>query len=81
MPQVSRISKLPLPLQREVEERLAANGFGGYVALADELRGRGYRISKSSLHRFGQTLKAAQRKADQQALQARCKARARRDQP
>jgi hypothetical protein len=71
------MSRLPLPIQREVEERLAAAGFGGYVALQDDLRRRGYRISKSALHRFGKELKAIQAEADRQALLNRAKARAR----
>lgn len=77
MPQVSRMSRLPLSVRREVEERIVASGFGDYVALQDDLRRRGYRISKSALHRFGQELKAIQAEADRQALQNRCRARAR----
>ena len=77
MCQVSRFSRLPVLVQREIEERIVAAGFGGYVALESDLRGRGYRISKSVLHRFGQNLRRIQAKADQEALLARAKARAR----
>lgn len=77
MPQVSRLSRLPLSVQREVEERIVAAGFGDYVALQDDLRQRGYRISKSALHRFGQELKGIQAEADRQAMLNRCRARAR----
>jgi hypothetical protein len=57
MSQVNRFFRLPPPTQREVEARLAANGFSDYEAIAAELQGRGHRISKSALHRHGQQLK------------------------
>lgn len=58
MPRVNRFYALPTAVQREVEARLMANGFSGYVAMQDQLRARGYRISKSALHRVGAALKA-----------------------
>lgn len=56
MSQVMRVKKLPPPVQREVTERLIANGFSDYEELEADLRRRGYRISKSALHRYGQQL-------------------------
>ena len=58
MPQINRFVRLPLAVQREVEQRLIENGFSGYVELAAELGRRGYRISKSGLHRAAQEIKA-----------------------
>jgi hypothetical protein len=57
MPQVSRFLRLPPHVRMEIEERIIANGFGRYSELAAELRARGYRISRTSLHRFGKSLK------------------------
>lgn len=57
MPQVSRFSRLPEFVQRAVEQRLLKNGYSGYTEIARELQARGYRISRSSLHRAGKALK------------------------
>jgi hypothetical protein len=58
MSQVRRFNKLPEAVQREIKARLQANGFSDFVALAEELQGRGYRISKSGLHRAIQLLRS-----------------------
>lgn len=58
MSQVMRVAKLPPSVQREVADRLKSGGFGGYEELEADLRRRGYRISKSALHRYGQSLKS-----------------------
>lgn len=52
MSQVCRFMKLPPAVQQEVANRLKANGYGDYEQIALDLRRRGYRISKSSLHRY-----------------------------
>lgn len=39
-----------------LDATLINNGFRGYQALEDELRARGYVISRSALHRYGQPL-------------------------
>lgn len=57
MPQVNRFNRLPLSVQREVEQRLIENGFTDYDRIAAELVARGYRISKSALHRAGKQIK------------------------
>jgi hypothetical protein len=57
MSQVNRFYRLPIETQHEVEERLVRNGFSDYRAIADQLRLRGHRISKSALARHGQELK------------------------
>ncbi|MDP3512385.1 MAG: DUF3486 family protein [Sulfuritalea sp.] len=58
MGRASSIDKLPGSVRREIDQRLIASSFGGYSELEAELRARGYpKISKSGLHRYGQTLK------------------------
>lgn len=74
---VPKITKMPPALRREIEERLVASGYGDYGALEADLRRRGWNIGKSSLHRWGQKLKAIQLAADAEALKARARARAR----
>jgi len=39
-----------------LDAMLINNGFRGYQALENELRARGYEISRSALHRYGQPL-------------------------
>lgn len=50
------VDALPSDVRQALDERLVACGFGGYVDLADWLQTQGYSISKSALHRHGQTL-------------------------
>lgn len=58
MGRASTIARLPATVRREIDQRLLAGGFGGYVELANELRARGYaKVSKTGLHRYGQALK------------------------
>lgn len=58
MSRVSSIGRLPQSVRKEIDQRLIENGFCDYVAIADELRARGYsKISKSGLHRHGLELK------------------------
>lgn len=52
----SSVHSLPPAVRAEVERRLALNGFRGYEELAEELRGQGFIVSKSALHRFGKKL-------------------------
>ena len=66
MTQVCRFSRLPVEVQREIEQRLIENGFSEYVRITEELKRRGYRISKSSLGRIGKQLKARYELAGQE---------------
>ncbi len=50
----SKIEQLPEPVRAELEQRLIAQAFGGYEALADWLSEQGFEIHKASVHRFGQ---------------------------
>ena len=52
----SSIDGLPDDVRRWLERALAENNFSGYVALEDMLRERGYSISKSAIHRYGQKI-------------------------
>jgi len=54
MPPRSAISKLPAEVKTWLDGALADGGFASYQLLADELKKRGYDISKSSVHRYGQ---------------------------
>ena len=56
MPPPSKIDLLDEDTRRELEERIVANGFGGYVALSDWLGERGYSIGKSAVGAYGQKL-------------------------
>lgn len=47
---------LPDAVRKEIDQRLFANNFSDYVAIADELFAKGYRISKSAVHRYGKEL-------------------------
>ncbi|MDO9053808.1 MAG: DUF3486 family protein [Sulfurimicrobium sp.] len=52
----SKIDLLPDSVRREIDQRLLANQFSDYVAIANELFAQGNRISKSALHRYGREL-------------------------
>lgn len=54
MPKRSKILELPEDIKTDLDRKLIANGFGGYVALAEWLQEQGYAISKSSVHSYGQ---------------------------
>ena len=47
-----------------IRARLYEQGFTGYVALADELRGMGLSVSKSALGRYGKRLESEVRSAE-----------------
>jgi hypothetical protein len=52
----SKIGILPEEVRRWLDAVLAEGNFSGYESLADALRERGYSVSKSGLHRYGQKL-------------------------
>ncbi len=54
MPKRSKVGALPADTRQWLEAVLVSNQFGGYEELAAALEARGYRISKSALHRHGQ---------------------------
>lgn len=56
MPAPSKIDQLDADLRHELDARIIANGFGGYVALAEWLSERGYGIGKSAVGAYGQKL-------------------------
>ena len=70
MPTRSKVMQLPESVRSQLDQKLIANGFSDYPALADWLAGQGFEIGKSSLHRYGQEFEdklAALRIATQQA--------------
>jgi hypothetical protein len=58
MPRRSKVFGLDQETRDELNARLVASGFAGYEALAQWLEGRGYKLSKSALHRYGGDLQA-----------------------
>lgn len=54
MPARSKVATLPPEVKAWLDGALAENNFSDYELLADELKVRGYAISKSALHRYGQ---------------------------
>ncbi|WP_016949789.1 DUF3486 family protein [Anabaena sp. PCC 7108] len=54
MPQRSTINLLPEDIRAWLNEELVRNGFSDYEDLASQLFEKGYEISKSALHRYGQ---------------------------
>ena len=66
----SKISKLPKEVKDWLDRALSENGFGDYELLAAELKERGFDISKSAIHRYGQDFESrlgALRMATEQA--------------
>ena len=56
MPPPSKIDLLDEDIRRELEAKIVANGFGGYVALAEWLADKGYSIGKSAVGAYGKNL-------------------------
>lgn len=57
MPPRSKVFELPPELREQLNERLVNSGFAGYEALAEWLEENGHKISKSSIHRYGEELR------------------------
>lgn len=54
MPPRSKVVTLPPEVKEWLDQALAESNFSDYEALSAELAGRGFAISKSALHRYGQ---------------------------
>lgn len=54
MPPRSKVATLPAEVKAWLDHALAENNFSDYEALSAELTERGFAISKSALHRYGQ---------------------------
>lgn len=54
MPRREAVSTLPKEVRAWLDRSLMAGNFSGYELLEAELKGRGYQISKSAIHRYGQ---------------------------
>lgn len=70
MPKPSSIEVLPQAVKEWLDRSLVENSFSGYQALEAELKERGYTISKSAIHRYGQNFEkrlAAVKMATEQA--------------
>lgn len=58
MPQRSKVLALPDDVKADLDKRLISGGFADYVALSEWLKGQGYEISKSSIHRYASDFEA-----------------------
>jgi len=59
MPRLSSVGRLPQSVRAKIDSRLIDNGFGDYIAIAEDLRAQGFKkISKSALARYGKELKS-----------------------
>jgi len=56
MARLNSITRLPAGVQDEINARLITAGFANYEAHSDELRQRGFAVSKSALGCYGKTL-------------------------
>lgn len=56
MPPPSKIDQLDEAIRHELEAKIVANGFGGYVSLAEWLAEKGYTIGKSAVGVYGKSL-------------------------
>lgn len=56
MPPRNRVYDLPQGVREALNERLVSTGFQDYAGLVDWLGERGFTVSKSSVHRYGQDL-------------------------
>lgn len=56
MPKRSKVFELPQEVREELNERLVSSGFQGYESLAGWLEQRGFKLSRSSVQRYGQDL-------------------------
>lgn len=52
----SSVTALPQEVREALNRELTARNFTGYVELEDWLRGQGFEISKSAIHRYGQKI-------------------------
>lgn len=50
----SKISRLPQAVKDWLDKELVENGYGEYEFLSAELKSRGFDLSKSAIHRYGQ---------------------------
>lgn len=56
MGRASTITALPEEVRRWLERALCEQGFAGYEALEAMMRDKGYALSKSAIHRYGQKI-------------------------
>ena len=56
MPRRSKVYDLPADLRDELNSRLVSSGFQGYEQMATWLEERGFKVSRSSVQRYGRDL-------------------------
>lgn len=55
VPRRSKVIDLPIEIRQELERRLMANAFSDYEGLSAWLAEQGYELSRSAVHRYGQS--------------------------
>lgn len=55
VPRRSKVIDLPIDIRQELERRLMANAFSDYEGLSAWLAEQGYELSRSAVHRYGQS--------------------------
>lgn len=58
MPRRSKVLSLPEAVRQTLDRKLVEHGFQDYEDLSEWLHGKGYEISKSAVHRYGQEFEA-----------------------
>lgn len=53
----SKIGGLPSDIREQLNDRLVKNGFTEYQALSEWLESKGYKTSRSTIHRYGKWLR------------------------
>lgn len=79
MPQRSTIIRLPEDVKSELDQKLLTGKFCDYSALAEWLQSKGFNISRSALHRYGQNFEERLAAVTLATEQARAVAEAARD--
>lgn len=55
MPRRSKVMDLPIEVREQLEKRLMSNAFSDYEGLSAWLLDQGYELSRSAVHRYGQS--------------------------
>lgn len=55
MPRRSKVMDLPIEVREQLEKRLMSNAFSDYEGLSAWLLDQGYELSRSTVHRYGQS--------------------------
>ena len=71
MPPRNKVTTLPKPVRDWLDQKLADGSYSNYSLLTEELKTRGYELSRSSVHRYGSELEKTMALAKATVDQAR----------